>query len=879
MKVLNEILKGKEKNYMMPFFWLHGEEESVIREYVQKVHETGMKSICVESRPHPDFLGEKWWKDLDVIIEEAEERNMTVWILDDEHFPTGYAAGKIESDFPHLRKQYVKTHQLDVVGPQFNAGILVKWGLRDGRADIMEVGRESNTDEQKMEGNEAEIIKVIAAKRTGYNLIDEESLIDITDHLDNGVVYWDIPSGDWTIFTIIQTYKGGEEATKGYLNPLIPEATDVLINTIYEAHYEKYEEKFGNTLSGFFSDEPRFGNIKGPDASIGRMDMPLPWRPDLMELLNEKAGEDVSNKLPLLFVGENEKAHALRYLYMDLVTKLYEENFSKRIGAWCEAHNVEHIGHIIEDNNAHARLGYGPGHFFRSMSGQSMAGIDVVLHQLLPGFDKGYFNSFTSSGWDGEFFHYALAKLGSSLGHLDPKKAGRTMCEVFGAYGWNEGLPMMKWIIDHMLVRGVTHFVPHAFSLKKFPDPDCPPHFYAHGYNTQYPYMNELVSYTNRISHLLSSGTHKASVALLYHAEAEWSGQYQLIQKPAREMMQHQIDFDVVPVDYLLEATIEEKEVKIANESFKTIVVPYAEALPEQLIQKLINAKQCGIDVLFVNQFPERTSEGGDNKKLVDSMKQLKVVSLNELAITLIKKKNSTVHIESFVPYLRAYRMKCSDHDIYMLSNESPSDVIDTRVHFTQMQDVIRYDAFTNKILKVDAVKQNGVTKMDVQLAAYESVIYIFGHHDLKTEPILGSKIDTVSLNRLPVEISYNGIDKKEVQSIDDIAIEKDFSGTVMYEFTINRSSLDWEKAVLNLTEANEVVEVFLNEHYIGTRICNPYTFDLEKELLQKKNKLRIKVTNTLGNQQQDFLSQYLPTKIAGLYGELTLNYYDKGEK
>jgi hypothetical protein len=74
---------------------------------------------------------------------------------------------------------------------------------------------------------------------------------------------------------------------------------------------------------------------------------------------------------------------------------------------------------------------------------------------------------------DSEFFHYGLAKLGVSLAHLDPKKQGRTMCEVYGAYGWTEGLKLMKWLTDHMLVRGVNYFVPHAFTQKAFPDPDC----------------------------------------------------------------------------------------------------------------------------------------------------------------------------------------------------------------------------------------------------------------------------------------------------------------------------------------------------------------------------------------------------------------------
>src|SRR5699024_11653523 len=111
--------------------------------------------------------------------------------------------------------------------------------------------------------------------------------------------------------------------------------------------------------------------------------------------------------------------------------------------------------------------------------GQHMAGIDVVLNQLLPEKDYGI----------GSFYHYALAQLAASAAHQNERMAGRAMCELFGAFGWSEGLTLMKWMADHMLVNGINWFVPHAFTEKAFPDPDCPPHFYAHGMNPQYRYM------------------------------------------------------------------------------------------------------------------------------------------------------------------------------------------------------------------------------------------------------------------------------------------------------------------------------------------------------------------------------------------------------
>ena len=39
-----------------------------------------------------------------------------------------------------------------------------------------------------------------------------------------------------------------------------PESVDVLIEAVYEPHYQRYKEHFGKTFAGFFSDEPCFGN-------------------------------------------------------------------------------------------------------------------------------------------------------------------------------------------------------------------------------------------------------------------------------------------------------------------------------------------------------------------------------------------------------------------------------------------------------------------------------------------------------------------------------------------------------------------------------------------------------------------------------------------
>lgn len=84
------------ENHMLPFFWQHGEDEATLRHYVGVIQDANCQAFCVESRPHPDFCGPKWWADMDIILDEAKKRGMQVWILDDSHFPTGFANGAAE---------------------------------------------------------------------------------------------------------------------------------------------------------------------------------------------------------------------------------------------------------------------------------------------------------------------------------------------------------------------------------------------------------------------------------------------------------------------------------------------------------------------------------------------------------------------------------------------------------------------------------------------------------------------------------------------------------------------------------------------------------------------------------------------------------------
>ena len=111
---INSLLHGEMENYIFPFFWQHGESEAVLRKYMQVIYDANIRAVCIESRPHPDFVGAGWWRDMDIILEEARKRKMKVWILDDSHFPTGYCNGKIEEKYLSIVRQAVREDRYEI---------------------------------------------------------------------------------------------------------------------------------------------------------------------------------------------------------------------------------------------------------------------------------------------------------------------------------------------------------------------------------------------------------------------------------------------------------------------------------------------------------------------------------------------------------------------------------------------------------------------------------------------------------------------------------------------------------------------------------------------------------------------------------------------
>ncbi len=870
---VKDVLSGNGDNYILPFFWQHGESEEVLREYMKAMNDCGIGAVCVEARPHPDFAGPGWWHDMDIILDEARKRKMKVWILDDAHFPTGYANGLLAKKDDSLCKQYMACNFTDVYGPVPEASLNVEL-LSHHRPSMGDFVDPFFAEKDPRHFDDDQFVAVVAARLVEGDSVCADTVV-LNDQVKDGWLEWNVPDGVWRVFVFYLTRNGGGRTH--YINMLDEASCHVQIEAVYEPHYDHYKEDFGKTIAGFFSDEPAVGNTNGFDftESIGRNKMNLPWNKDMDGMMQDRLGSDYACFLPALWADMDDPhlTGQIRYSYMDAATTLISQSFSRQIGKWCEDHGVEYIGHIVEDSNQHSRLGSSMGHYFRSMIGQHMSGIDDIGNQVMIGGENNRRSGGFGIGGQGEFFHFELGKLGSSFAHIDPKKQGRAMCEIFGAYGWRTGVRTMKYLTDHFLVRGINVFVPHAFSPKAFPDPDCPPHFYAHGENPQYRHFAKLMIYMNRMCHILSHGQSVAQVALLYHGEAEWSGDYMFDQKPARQLLEHQIDFDIIPSDVFADRETFKTDfgyispdhvpagaasgtvLSVNGNTYKALVIPYAQYITKETAQFIAMASRRGFPVIFVDGRPEGICTMEREDEVLKNALALcgQVVPLASLGEYLQNHGIFEVSIDPPFARLRCYHYVQDQAHVYMISNEAPQEVFEGSVTVAAWGNVYGYDAMENRLYSLKTEDSKDGTKIALKLRPYESAVVIFDTPVDNLAPYrleCGQKVPISGPWQVSVcEASQYPQFKPlaNMETLHNIArIAPDFSGFICYETSLEYQGSTQVPVVLSVDNAYEGVEVWVNDVYAGMAICPPYEFNITDGIKEGKNTVRIEVATTL---------------------------------
>jgi len=858
-----DCLSGKDPNYLYPFLVLRRLSEEQTKEDVAKeldaVKESGCGGVYIETRYDDTWGDEEWFDLIGFVLEESRKRDIKIWLLDDAYPPSGKARWVIPKKYPHLRRKALVQNTLDVIGPQKDTGIPLDVFLQEGES----------------------LYAAIAYRVDGTTEAPVYSQpVELTDKVQDGLLIWDVPEGFWRVFLIFNTQTRGVKDCWDYVDVLNPESCQLMISEVYDAHYSRFREYFGNTLAAFFTDEPMIGNMSADryryDEKLGEDDVVLPWRADLVRVIAQAEGwteAETRLALPAFWRDIGGKTPSVRRRYMDILSRCYSENFVRPMGQWCTEHGILYTGHILEDMDSHFRFGWGTCHFFRSQEWQHTAGIDLVLQQLRVGGRDIAHSCCTSARYsDPRFFLYALTRLGLSGGHLYPRMEGRIMCENGGAGGWGEGLSSRKYSLDAMFTGGCNLLVPAIFSPRRS-DEGIAPFVYDHGQNPQFAFQKQLMQYANRMCHVLTGGVHKANALVYYPAEADWAGDCKPTYKTVAPLMQAHIDLAFAPWD-LLEGdalTLEQGKLKINKSTFDALIVPSCAFLPSEILNRF-DAIAEQVPVIFEDSLP-----------MVSETRQVfapknAICMPNQEIPGWFKEKNFVDFKLEGNEDLMHLHMDEGKTQTYFFFNLSSAKPIDAVAEFLYTGPYTVYDAWENTCCS----RETADGKIRLRIPAKGTLVMVFGADMPESGTgILPGELDDLAWRpidgntqfRLSMQNSQDGQWQQPVtilaSQLHNLAREYPrFSGTMRYEAKITTES---KMEYIDLGAVGELAGVTVNGVSCGQMVTSPFRFRVADAWKEGENTVEILVASNCGYRKRNEHSKTMALPPTGLLGPVRL--------
>ncbi len=538
-----------------PLFWLHGdanETKERLELYLGKVAEGDNGSFCAESRPHSDWLGPRWFDDLDICLQAAKKLDLKMWIFDEKWWPSQTVDGKVPPEYAAKKLEA-------------SASVV------DGPTHVSESGFREH------------FVAAIAGKLIG-EAVDPNSLIDLKPFIKDGALNWDAPEGRWQIMKFTWTQAPpAQQRPQLIVDGASKDCVDWFLKTVYQPHYDRFKDDFGKTIVGFFYDEPE---TQGD------------WGTELSATFSERGIDEKKALVAWKFKLAGEEQTAARYAYIDALGETWGRTMYGGTLKWCEDRGVSFIGHFMEHNGLYLKHGLGAINLFQMQKYNSMGGMDLVVQQLWPGERR-----------DGI---YQLPKLTSSISHAYGKKDDLAMTEIFGAYGQGITYPQMKWLADWHQVRGVNFMIPHSMNPKAPNDTDCPPYFYADDAEPRWPLYRVWSDYNNRLSLMLTGGKHVCPIAFLFCGESTYVGKAVTPEDMTTTIQDALYDCDWLPYE-VFEGDMEVtgRELALRDERYKVLMVPPVEAIPYPTLVKVKEFFDAGGVVVGYDFLPSKSATSG----------------------------------------------------------------------------------------------------------------------------------------------------------------------------------------------------------------------------------------------------------------------------
>ncbi|MBN2136263.1 MAG: hypothetical protein JW720_00500 [Sedimentisphaerales bacterium] len=394
-----------------------------------------------------------------------------------------------------------------------------------------------------------------------------------------------LPDAQYLVASIRLAPTGGWFGGKYYVDLLHPGVTEKFIEITMGAYKRELGEHFGDRLPGWFTDEPHLTPAGG-----------LHWSDRIPRDFEKRWGYDLLDHLPSLTrnIGDFKR---VRHNFQQFLLEEFIACWAKPCYEYCRDNNLEFTGHYWE----HGWPGAGHGGDNMAMyAWHQRPAIDTLMNQY-------------SEDMHAQFGNVrSVLELASVANQLGKK---RTLCEAYGAGGWDLRFEDMKRIGDWLYVLGVNTLDEHLsyITIRGARKRDHPQSFSYH--EPWWPDYHVMARHFTRLSAALSAGQQVNTILLIEPTTTTWLYQTDpthlnnigsSFQKLVTDMAKAQIEFDLGCEDIIARhGAVDDTDFVVGQRRYSTVILPpLTENLNSKTTELLEQYTTAGGKVLCCGQPP-----------------------------------------------------------------------------------------------------------------------------------------------------------------------------------------------------------------------------------------------------------------------------------
>ncbi len=510
------------------------------------------------------YLSEDYWDQMGAALNIAAKLGFTLNIADDYTWPSGHAwdqqstnpeLSRVIREHPAYRMKRIDYTEYTVEGP------------REWSAELQQT---------------PEFVLAGTLPLNGFQQLP----------VSGKTIRWSVPPGRWLITAYYVVPAVGPHNTR--LDMLNPAAVKAYIDTVYEEYARRFPRHLGKTLRLTVADH---------EGAYGEQ---IAYTPRLWGEFQRRKGYDLRGVLPFLVNDSQDpsRSRKVRQDYLDVISNLYVEAFTRQVTDWCQKHDMEHGTSLYEEqmsiqvNRA--------GDMFRHWRASTAVFIDALMERARMPID------FKEAASVAHFEELPLLVENQGLQGIDSyfslekARLGTNMCLLWGA---NKLVPYFDYDPNK------TQYPPQWFLSQPF-----------------WRYFHKYASYVRRGQFMNAKGRHVAPVALYYPLESAFRNSNSLFRKENRnelvwgnsmdttqdfytalqlELVRQGWDYHVLDSYYLQKAELSERALKVGDESFRVLILPPMSDMDARSIARVREFVKAGGTVLAAGALPAGLSDEG----------------------------------------------------------------------------------------------------------------------------------------------------------------------------------------------------------------------------------------------------------------------------